>query len=113
MPLSVGDARAFRKSVFAKGLCGLFELTQRGYADYAFIGGAQIDIYGNVCSTYEGGTYLAPRVRFPGSVGAMAANCETQVEVLPSQQFCIITQYIRNTAIFSFRRAFSRVKLAA
>jgi glutaconate CoA-transferase, subunit B len=69
MPLSVGDTRAFRKAVFAKGLCGLFELTQRGYSDYAFIGGAQIDQYGNVCSTYEGGDYLKPRVRFPGSGG--------------------------------------------
>jgi glutaconate CoA-transferase subunit B len=84
MPLSVGDTRAFRKAVFAKGLCGLFELTQRGYADYAFIGGAQIDMYGNVCSTYEGGDYLRPRVRFPGSggAGAMAANCEKTIAIM-------------------------------
>lgn len=84
MPLSVGDTRAFRKAVFAKGLCGLFELTQRGYADYAFIGGAQIDIYGNVCSTYEGGQYQRPRVRFPGSggAGAMAANCDKTIAIM-------------------------------
>jgi glutaconate CoA-transferase subunit B len=84
MPMSVGDTRAFRKAVFAKGLCGLFELTQRGYADYAFIGGAQIDQYGNVCSTYEGGDYLRPRVRFPGSggAGAMAANCEKTIAIM-------------------------------
>ncbi|MBN1930740.1 MAG: glutaconate CoA-transferase [Desulfobacterales bacterium] len=84
MPLSVGDTRAFRKAVFAKGLCGVFELTQRGYSDYAFIGGAQIDMYGNVGSTIEGGTYSAPNVRFPGSggAGAMAANCEKTIAIM-------------------------------
>lgn len=84
MPLSVGDTRAFRKAVFAKGLCALFELTQRGYADYAFIGGAQIDMFGNVCSTFQGGTYLKPNVRFPGSggAGAMAANCEKTIAIM-------------------------------
>lgn len=60
MPLSVGDTRACRKACYLKGLCAVFELTQRGYSDYAFIGGAQIDMYGNVCSTFEGGTYNTP-----------------------------------------------------
>lgn len=84
LPLSVGDTRAFRKAVFAKGLCAAFELTQRGYADYAFIGGAQIDMYGNICSTYEGGTYSRPKVRFPGSggAGAMAANCQRTIAIM-------------------------------
>ncbi|MDY0391318.1 CoA-transferase subunit beta [Desulfobulbus oligotrophicus] len=84
MPMSVGDTRAFRKACFAKGLCAAFELTQRGYSDYAFIGGAQIDQFGNVCSTYEGGDYLKPRVRFPGSggAGAMAANCEKTIAIM-------------------------------
>ena len=84
MPMSVGDTRAFRKACFAKGLCAAFELTQRGYADYAFIGGAQVDQYGNICSTYEGGDYLKPRVRFPGSggAGAMAANCEKTIAIM-------------------------------
>jgi glutaconate CoA-transferase, subunit B len=84
MPMSVGDTRAFRNAVYAKGLCAVFELTQRGYADYAFIGGAQIDMYGNVGSTYEGGDYNKPRVRFPGSggAGAMAANCEKTIIIM-------------------------------
>ncbi|HVO84075.1 MAG TPA: CoA-transferase [Syntrophobacteria bacterium] len=94
MPLSVGDTRAFRKAVFAKGLCALFEMTQRGYADYAFIGGAQIDIYGNVCSTYEGGTYAKPRVRFPGSggAGAMAANCEKTIAIMALEKRRFVKQ---------------------
>lgn len=84
MPLSVGDTRAARKACYLKGLCAVFELTQRGYADYAFIGGAQIDMYGNIGSTIEGNNYSKPRVRFPGSggAGAMAANCEKTIAIM-------------------------------
>jgi len=84
LPLSVGDTRACRKAMYAKGLCGTFELTQRGYADYAFIGGAQIDMYGNINSHFQGGSYYRPAVRFPGSGGAgsMAANCEKTIAIM-------------------------------
>ena len=84
MPLSVGDTRACRKACFLKGLAAVFELTQRGHADFAFIGGAQIDMYGNVNSTFEGGTYTQAATRFPGSggAGAMAANCEKSIIIM-------------------------------
>jgi len=41
----------------------------RGLVDYAFLGGAQIDKYGNINSTVIG-DYYKPKVRFPGSGGA-------------------------------------------
>jgi glutaconate CoA-transferase subunit B len=84
VPLSVGDTRAAHKSCYLKGLCSVFELTQRGFTDYAFIGGAQIDMYGNVCSTIQGDYYHQPNVRFPGSggAGAMAANCEKTIIIM-------------------------------
>ncbi len=84
MPLSVGDTRACRKACYLKGLSAVFELTQRGCVDYAFIGGAQIDVFGNVCSTFEGGSYRRPKTRFPGSggAGAMAANCERTIVIM-------------------------------
>lgn len=84
MPLSVGDTRACSKACYLKGLCAVFELTQRGHADYAFIGGAQIDKYGNVNSTFEGGCYAKARTRFTGSggAGAMAANCEKTIVIM-------------------------------
>ena len=84
MPLSVGDTRACRKACYLKGLCAVFELTQRGHADYAFIGGAQIDKYGNVNSTFEGGSYTKARTRITGSggAGAMAANCEKTIIIM-------------------------------
>lgn len=84
MPLSVGDTQACHKACYLKGLSSVFELTQRGHADFAFIGGAQIDMYGNVNSTFEGGTYKAAKTRFPGSggAGAMAANCERSIIIM-------------------------------
>jgi glutaconate CoA-transferase subunit B len=84
IPLSVGDTLACRQACYLKGLCAVFELTQRGYADYAFIGGAQIDRYGNVNSTFEGGSYESPRTRFPGSggAGAMAASCQKTIIIM-------------------------------
>ncbi len=98
LPLSVGDTRAFRKAAFAKGLCSAFELTQRGYADYAFIGGAQIDMYGNLNSTFEGGTYKNPGTRFPGSggAGAMSASCEKTIAImaLEKRRFVKNVQFI-------------------
>jgi glutaconate CoA-transferase subunit B len=84
LPLSVGDTRASNKACYLKGLCSVFELTQRGYADYGFIGGAEIDKYGNVNSTLGGNDYAMPEIRFPGSggAGAMAANCEKTIIIM-------------------------------
>ena len=42
---------------------------QRGLVDVGFIGGAQIDQYGNINSTVIG-DYRSPKVRLPGSGGA-------------------------------------------
>ena len=49
-------------------MCDIMEACQRGVMDYAFLGGAQIDAYGNLNSTVIG-DYQKPRVRFPGSGG--------------------------------------------
>ena len=46
-------------------------MAQQGIAHYAFLGGAQVDQYGNINSTVKG-RYEAPSVRWPGSGGANA-----------------------------------------
>ncbi len=69
MPISVGDSRTFHKAVMASGMCDVMETIQRGMVDYCFLGGAQIDMYGNLNSTVIG-DWERPRVRFPGSGGA-------------------------------------------
>jgi glutaconate CoA-transferase subunit B len=69
MPISVGDSRTFFRGVMATGMGEIMSTCCRGMVDYAFLGGAQIDKYGNINSTCIG-DYRKPKVRFPGSGGA-------------------------------------------
>ncbi len=69
MPISVGDSRTFYKAIMASGMCEIMETSQRGMVDYTFLGGAQIDMYGNLNTTVIG-DWRKPKVRFPGSGGA-------------------------------------------
>ena len=69
MPISVGDSRTFYRAVMAAGMAEMMTTCARGLVDYAFLGGAQIDKYGNINSTCIG-DYHKPKVRFPGSGGA-------------------------------------------
>ena len=69
MPISVGDSRTFYKAFMASGMCEIMETAQRGFVDYTFLGGAQIDMFGNLNSTVIG-DWDKPTVRLPGSGGA-------------------------------------------
>ncbi len=68
LPLAVGGAGTFHRAVAASGICDVMETAQRGFIDYGFLGGAQIDMYGNLNSTVIG-DYYSPKVRLPGSGG--------------------------------------------
>lgn len=69
LPLSVGDSMTVHRAVMAASMDYVMSLAQAGYADYAFLGAAQIDPYGNLNTTVIG-PYEHPRVRLPGSGGA-------------------------------------------
>lgn len=77
MPISVGDSRTFYRGMTATSMADIMEACQRGMVDYTFLGGAQIDAYGNLNSTMIGDDYSKPKVRFPGSGGAndLASLC--------------------------------------
>jgi glutaconate CoA-transferase subunit B len=77
MPISVGDSRTFYRGLMATSMADVMETCQRGLIDYTFLGGAQIDAYGNLNSTQIGTDYQKPKVRFPGSGGAndLASLC--------------------------------------
>src|SRR5437879_4967319 len=77
MPISVGDSRTFHKACMATSMADVMETCQRGMVDYTFLGGAQIDAFGNLNSTLIGDDYARPRVRLPGSGGAndLASLC--------------------------------------
>jgi glutaconate CoA-transferase subunit B len=70
LPLSIGDPTL---ATGATAITSMFELfafyLQAGLIDVAFLGGAQIDRYGNLNTTVIG-SYEQPTVRLPGSGGA-------------------------------------------
>ncbi|MBT7670406.1 MAG: 3-oxoacid CoA-transferase [Bdellovibrionales bacterium] len=85
MPVSVGDSRTTHKAVLTSTMLDTMETAQRGMIDYTFLGGAQIDCYGNLNSTMIGTDYNNPKVRFPGSGGAndLGSLCRKIMVVTP------------------------------
>lgn len=70
LPRAVGEGRTFYRGLVASGICDIMETATRGFIDYGFLGGAQIDPYGNLNSTIIGPRHHPPKVRLPGSGGA-------------------------------------------
>jgi len=73
IPISVGDSRTFHKAVMAANMDYVMGCAQAGLIDYAFLGAAQIDQYGNLNTTVIG-RHDHPKVRLPGSGGANDAG---------------------------------------
>ncbi len=69
LPVAVGDSRTFHRAPVAGSICDLMEAAARGMVEYGFLGGAQIDMHGNLNATVIG-DHDRPKVRFPGSGGA-------------------------------------------
>src|SRR5712691_2629188 len=70
LPLSIGDPTLVSGSTAVTSMFELFAFyLQAGLIDAAFLGGAQIDRFGNLNTTVIG-DYGSPKVRLPGSGGA-------------------------------------------
>ena len=71
LPLSIGDPTLVSGALSVVGMYDIFSnYLQRGNVDVGFLGGAQIDRYGNINATTIGTDYRNPKVRLPGSGGA-------------------------------------------
>ncbi len=83
LPRAVGEARTFHKGLAAAGLAELMETAQRGFIDYGFLGGAQIDPYGNLNSVTIG-DHDHPKARLPGSGGGndVGSQCWRTVAIM-------------------------------
>jgi len=71
LPLSIGDPTLVSGAL---AVCSMYDIfafyLQRGNVDVGFMGGAQIDRFGNINATVIG-DYDHPKVRLPGSGGSM------------------------------------------
>jgi glutaconate CoA-transferase subunit B len=71
LPLSIGDPTLVSGAAAVCSMYDIFTLyLQRGNVDVGFLGGAQIDRFGNINATVIG-EYEHPKVRLPGSGGSM------------------------------------------
>ncbi len=88
LPLSIGDPGLVSG---AAAVCSMYEIfafyLQRGLIDVGFLGGAQIDRFGNVNATVIG-NYANPKVRLPGSGGSaeIAAWANRTYLITPHQK---------------------------
>ena len=83
LPTAVGEARTWHKGISAQGICDVMETAQRGFIDYGFLGGAQIDPYGNLNSITIG-EHDHPKARLPGSGGGndVGSHCWKTVAIM-------------------------------
>lgn len=71
LPLSIGDPTLVTGSLSVVSMFDIFSLyLQKGNVDVGFLGGAQIDKFGNINATVIGSDYFHPKTRLPGSGGA-------------------------------------------
>jgi glutaconate CoA-transferase subunit B len=100
LPLSIGDPTLISGATSVCSMADLFGLyLQAGRVEVAFLGGAQIDRFGNLNTTVigDGATELAegyanPKVRLPGSGGA----CEIAIN---AQQIFVIMRLKRRAFV--------------
>ncbi|MBE9524873.1 MAG: 3-oxoacid CoA-transferase [Chloroflexi bacterium] len=83
LPLAVGERRSFHRALAASGILDIVETAQRGFVEYGFLGGAQIDPYGNLNSTVIG-DHDNPKVRLPGSGGGndVGSHCWRTIAIM-------------------------------
>ena len=88
VPTSVSDPKAMYRATKLGTLREVLGcILQRGMVDVGFLGGAQIDHYGNLNSTVIG-DYQRPKVRFPGSGGAndIASHAKRILVIAPHEK---------------------------
>lgn len=83
LPIAVGGENTFHRAISATGICDIMETAHRGFVEYGFIGGAQIDPYGNLNSTVIG-DHDHPKVRLPGSGGGndVGSHCWRTIAIM-------------------------------
>jgi glutaconate CoA-transferase subunit B len=88
LPISVGGSPTQTGAIMHSSMFDIMEMCQRGMVDYSFLGGAQIDMFGNLNSTMIGEAYEQPKVRLPGSGGAndLASLCWQTVTIIPHEK---------------------------
>ncbi|MGA8942874.1 MAG: CoA-transferase [Thermoactinomyces sp.] len=80
LPIQVSESLTYENGIAAGSMDYVMSLAQAGWIEYGFLGGAQIDQYGNLNTTVIG-DWEHPKVRLPGSGGGadIASLCEKTI----------------------------------
>jgi len=80
LPIQVSESLTYENGVAVGSMDYVMSLAQAGWIQYGFLGGAQIDAYGNLNTTVIG-DWENPKVRLPGSGGGadIASLCERTI----------------------------------
>src|SRR5690625_22093 len=80
LPIQVSESLTYENGVIVGSMDYVMSLAQAGWIQYGFLGGAQIDQYGNLNTTVIG-DWEKPNVRLPGSGGGadIASLCEKNI----------------------------------
>jgi glutaconate CoA-transferase subunit B len=94
LPLSIGDGELAETAAFVVPLPEVFaHYLQGGRVDVGFLGGAQVDRFGNLNSTVIG-PYASPATRLPGAGGApeIAAHAKQTFVMLKASRRSFVEQ---------------------
>ncbi len=80
LPPSTNEQRCTRRANMVLPITDVLLLLQRGYVDVGFMGGAQIDRFGNLNSSFIGDP-ARPKIRLPGTGGGNDISSLTQMIV--------------------------------
>jgi len=85
--LTMGDLPNLYRAQWLADTADVMGLLQQGFVDVSFIGGAQIDRYGNLNTSYIGATETV-QTRLPGSGGAcdLASLAKRHIILLPHEK---------------------------
>ena len=85
LPVSIGDPALVTGSLMVCSMADVFQcILQNGLIEVGFLGGAQVDRWGNINTTVIG-SYERPKVRLPGSGGAAEIAIHAQRVVIVSR----------------------------
>lgn len=85
--MTMSDTPNIPGALWCTGTLNIMAMLQQGLVDLGFIGGAEIDRYGNLNTSYIG-DWRAPKVRLPGSGGGadIASLSKRFVVIMPQEK---------------------------
>ena len=113
LPLSIGDGVLAEHADSVVNVSEIFNYwLQAGRIDVGFLGGAQVDRYGNINTTVIG-SYDSPKVRLPGAGGApeIAASAKEVIMVLKHRARSLVETLAFVTSVGHRHGGHSRAEL--